>query len=142
VLLAKAGLLAPLSRRLLRDPARAKRRVFGSGYQDLAHLDDDVARSWLTATSATPEAARRFQHLIAGLDDRELRAIEPGLRALDVPTLIVWGTDDVFFDRKWAYWLRDTVPGATEVVEIEGGRLFFPDERAGELVAALRRHWT
>jgi pimeloyl-ACP methyl ester carboxylesterase len=58
-----------------------------------------------------------------------------------VPTLIVWGTDDVFFDVSWAYWLRDTIPGAAGVVEIEGGRLFFPDERAGELTEALRRHW-
>jgi len=42
---------------------------------------------------------------------------------------------------KWAYWLRDTIPGATGVAEIDGARLFFPDERAGELTAALRRHW-
>jgi hypothetical protein len=27
------------------------------------------------------------------------------------------------------------------VVEIDNGRLFFPDERAAELTAALRRHW-
>ena len=65
----------------------------------------------------------------------------PRWRRLQVPTLIVWGTDDIFFRRKWAYWLRDTIPGATEVVEIDGGRLFFPDERAAELTAALRRHW-
>jgi hypothetical protein len=31
--------------------------------------------------------------------------------------------------------------GAAEVVEIAGARLFFPDERAGELSVALRRHW-
>jgi pimeloyl-ACP methyl ester carboxylesterase len=55
--------------------------------------------------------------------------------------LIVWGTGDMFFDRTWAYWLRDTIPGASEVIEIEGGRLFFPDERATELAVALRRHW-
>ena len=58
-----------------------------------------------------------------------------------MPTLIVWGTGDRFFHRKWAYWLRDTIPGATEVVEIAGARLFFPDERAAEFTAALRRHW-
>ncbi|MGH3205175.1 MAG: alpha/beta fold hydrolase, partial [Streptosporangiaceae bacterium] len=60
---------------------------------------------------------------------------------LQVPTLIVWGTGDIFFRRKWAYWLRDTIPGATEVVELAGARIFFPDERATELTAALRRHW-
>ena len=63
------------------------------------------------------------------------------LSRLQVPTLIVWGTADKFFRRKWAYWLRDTIPGASEVVEIDGGRLFFPDERATEFTAALRRHW-
>ena len=41
----------------------------------------------------------------------------------------------------WADWLVDLIPGATGVVEIPGGRLFFPDERAGELVAALEAHW-
>ena len=54
-----------------------------------------------------------------------------------MPTLIVWGTDDAFFHLKWGRWLRDTIPGATELVEIEGGRLFFPDERAAELTASL-----
>ncbi len=51
------------------------------------------------------------------------------------------GTGDISFERKWAYWLRDTIPGATEVVEMEGARLLFPDERAAGNTAALRRHW-
>jgi pimeloyl-ACP methyl ester carboxylesterase len=79
--------------------------------------------------------------LLTSLHARDLLAIEPALARLQVPTLIVWGTSDVFFRRKWAYWLRDTIPGATDVVEIDGARLFFPDERATELTAALRRHW-
>jgi len=53
----------------------------------------------------------------------------------------VWGTGDRFFRVTWAHWLRDTIPGATEVVELDGARLFFPDERAAELTSALRRHW-
>ena len=69
---------------------------------------------------------------------RPRRARRPGRRRV---RLIVWGTGDIFFRRKWAYWLRDTIPGATEVVEIDGARLFFPDERATEFTAALRRHW-
>jgi pimeloyl-ACP methyl ester carboxylesterase len=79
--------------------------------------------------------------LLTSLHARDLLAAEPALRRLQVPTLIVWGTGDLFFRRKWAYWLRDTIPGATEVVELDGARLFFPDERAAELTAALRRHW-
>ena len=53
----------------------------------------------------------------------------------------MWGTGDIFFTRCWADWLVDLIPGATGVIEIPGGRLFFPDERAGELVAALEAHW-
>jgi len=63
---------------------------------------------------------------MTSLHARDLLAAEPALRRLQVPTLIVWGTRDRFFHRKWAYWLRDTIPGATEVIEIDGGRLFFP----------------
>jgi pimeloyl-ACP methyl ester carboxylesterase len=72
---------------------------------------------------------------------RDLLAVEPALARLDVPTLIVWGTGDIVFPLRWAYWLRDLIPGATAVVRIDGGRLLFPDERAAELVAALRPHW-
>jgi pimeloyl-ACP methyl ester carboxylesterase len=74
------------------------------------------------------------------LHARDLLAAEPALARLQVPTLIVWGTGDKFFRPKWAYWLRDTIPGAVDVVEIEGARLFLPDERATEFTAALRRH--
>ena len=98
-------------------------------------------RAWLEPQFGTAEGPRQSQRLLTSLHARDLLAAEPALACLHVPTLIVWGTSDKFFNRKWAYWLRDTIPGAAEVVEIDGGRLFFPDERAAELTAALRRHW-
>lgn len=142
VLLARTGLpLWRLTSRLPRDVSRGKQRFYGSGYQDLANLPDDVARAWLEPLFGTGESARQFQRLLRALRARDLLAAEPALARLQVPTLIVWGTGDNFFRPKWAYWLRDTIPGATSVVEIDGGRLFFPDERATELTAALRYHW-
>jgi pimeloyl-ACP methyl ester carboxylesterase len=101
----------------------------------------DVSKAMLDPVLGSPPRARQFQRLMTSLHRRDLLAAEPALRRLQVPTVIVWGTADRFFDRKWAYWLRDAIPGATEVAEIDGGRLFFPDERAAELAAALRRHW-
>ena len=83
-------------------------------------------------------APRQYQRWIASLHARDLRAVGPALRRLEIPTLIVWGTGDVFFNRRWAHWLQATIPGATEIVEVPGGRLFFPDERADELVTALQ----
>ena len=57
-----------------------------------------------------------------------------------MPTLIAWATHDVFFDLSWAYWLKNLIPGASGVIEIDG-RLFFPEERPGDLIDALRKHW-
>jgi pimeloyl-ACP methyl ester carboxylesterase len=141
VLLARMGLYARLAPRLARNVTRARKRIYGITYQDIANLPEEIARVWLEAQAGTAEAARQSQRLLTSLHARDLLAVEPALARLQVPTLIVWGTSDMFFRRKWAYWLRDTIPGATEVVEIDGGRLFFPDERAAELTAALRRHW-
>ena len=114
--------------------------MYGSAYQDVSRLPLEVVRAWLEPLFGTPAAARQFQRWVASLRARDLLAAEPALRQLQVPTLIVWGTGDVFFHGKWAYWLRDTIPGAAAVTEIPGARLFFPDERATELTAALRRH--
>ena len=141
VLLARVGLYARIAPRLARDIPRARKRIFGLTYQDVTRLPEDIVRAWVEPQLGTAEAARQSQRLLTSLHARDLLAVEPALARLQVPTLIVWGTKDIFFRRKWAYWLRDTIPGATEVVEIDGGRLFFPDERAAELTAALRRHW-
>jgi pimeloyl-ACP methyl ester carboxylesterase len=141
ILLARMGLFARIAPRLARDIHRARKRVYGPGYQDVSNLPEDIARAWLEPLLGTRQSAREYQRLLRSLHARDLLAAEPALARLQVPTLIVWGTGDIFFRRKWAYWLRDTIPGATEVVEIAGARLFFPDERATELTAALRRHW-
>lgn len=138
---ARAGQLAPTAPALLADPA-ASRAFFAASYQDPRHLTAELVTSFLAPLLSTAAAAERFQELVAGLGPSELLAAEPGLRALDVPTLIAWGTDDAFFDLSWAHWLRDTIPGAREVVEITDGKLFFPHERAAELAPHVRRHWT
>jgi pimeloyl-ACP methyl ester carboxylesterase len=126
---------------LWRRGTPAGKRLYRSGYCDIANLPDDVARAWLDAGLGTVESARQFQRWTLSVHAGDLLAIEPALARLHVPTLVVWGTGDIFFKRKWAYWLRDTIPGVTEVIEMPGARLFFPDERAAEFTAALRRHW-
>jgi pimeloyl-ACP methyl ester carboxylesterase len=143
VWLARAGLLAPLSGpRSLRNLPATRRRMYGIGYQDISKLPLEVVRAYLEPLAGTKELAKQAQRWIASLHNRDLAAVEPALRRLTVPTLIVWGTGDIFFRLRHAYRLRDTIPGATEVVTIDRGRLFFPDERAADLVTHLRAHWT
>ncbi len=141
LLLARTGLLARWAPRQLRDIPRARKRMYGLGYQDVGTVPEEVVRAWLEPLFGTVESARRFERLVLSIHRRDLLAVEPALARLKVPTLIVWGTSDIFFGKKWAYWLRDTIPGATEVIMLDKARLFFPDERAAELTAALRRHW-
>jgi pimeloyl-ACP methyl ester carboxylesterase len=139
--LARAGQLAATAPDLLADLAVARRAVFATGYEDPSQPSLELVDAFLRPILGTPERARQFEHMLAIIGPDDLLAVEPALQALDVPTLIVWGTADPFFELKWAYWLRDTIAGATEVVEIDGARLFFPDERAADLVPHLERHW-
>ncbi|MGW4475472.1 alpha/beta fold hydrolase [Nonomuraea sp. NPDC004354] len=138
--LAAKGELAPLTAVLLDRPALVTGSAFGAGYE---RIDDPEAlvERFLRPIFGDPERGRAFERFLVGLDAKDLVAIEPELGRLAVPTLVVWGTSDPFFEPRWARWLRDTVPGVRKVVEIEGGRLFFVEERAGELVPHLREHF-
>jgi pimeloyl-ACP methyl ester carboxylesterase len=138
--LARSGQLAPSAPALLADLAGARAAVFDAGYENPEFLTIDMVEAFLEPVLGTPAAAEKFQELLAGLGPTDLLAAEPALRTLNAPTLIVWGTADVFFDVKWAYWLRDTIPGA-RVVEVAGAKLFFPHERADELSTYIRAHW-
>jgi pimeloyl-ACP methyl ester carboxylesterase len=139
--LARAGNLAPTAVALFADLDTAAKVAFGTGYEHLDRVDPAVIRSYLEPCFGTMERAREFERLLAALDDGDLNAVTPQLREVTVPTLIVWGTGDEAFDVSWAYWLRDTIPGTTEVVTVDGARLFFPDERAMDLVPHLEQHW-
>ena len=56
------------------------------------------------------ERARQFERWLTSVHARDPLAVEPVLRRLDAPTLIVWGTGDRFFDVGWAHWLAHTLP--------------------------------
>lgn len=141
VAIARSGVLAFTAPYLAKRPQLALRAVFRGTYQYPGRVPLDVVRGFLEPVAGTRKKAREFARLLVAMDDADLRAIDADLRAFTVPTLLVWGTDDIFFGLDWAYKLRDTIPGVTELVEVPGGRLFFPDERAGELVDPLRKHW-
>jgi pimeloyl-ACP methyl ester carboxylesterase len=128
--LAAAGELAPLGVRLFEDHDTA-RTMFAPALEQPERLSSDDLRGYYEHHLASLEAAREVERL----------AIEPELRVLRVPTLAVWGTADPIFELPLAYWLRDTIPGCREVVEIPSGKLLWPSERPDELAAQLRRHW-
>jgi pimeloyl-ACP methyl ester carboxylesterase len=139
--LAAAGNLAPSAVAMFANLEAAAQISFASGYEHLDRIDRDVIRSYLQPCFGTIERARQFERLLVSLDVGDLQVVMPQLGELTVPTLVVWGTGDAFFDVSWAYWLRDTIPGTTRVVTVDGARLFFPEERPMDLVPHLEQHW-
>lgn len=90
----------------------------------------------------TEQRTRDLERFVVAFDNKHTRVVEPQLCKLYAPTLIVWGTDDVYFPVKWAHWLAKTISGAKPPVELAGARIFFPEERADEFNRLLRSHWS
>ena len=124
------------------DVARA---AFSVAYEDPTTLDTDSLQTYIGPLAASPQRAadltRFFAHMDGADPCEQTVEIEPLLRELDVPTLVVWGTGDVFFDVTWAHWLSDTIPGCHTVVELDGAKLFFPEERPDDLAPYLLDLW-
>jgi len=137
---AREGLLPEIGRRMLADVEDA-RAQFAIGYEHPERLSADTLRGYVEPLFASPGRAKDLERFILAIDCRSNVAVEPLLRRLTAPTLIVWGTGDIFFGIEWAHWLRDTIAGAERVIELPGAKLFFPEERPDELAAALRDHW-
>jgi pimeloyl-ACP methyl ester carboxylesterase len=96
-----------------------------------------VIRLYLQPLLSSKQRIEAFERYWLSFDNAQTVAIHSMLKALEVPTLIVWGLEDIFFDRKWAYSLKDTIPGAKRVVEVEDARLFFAEDRPDALASPI-----
>jgi pimeloyl-ACP methyl ester carboxylesterase len=132
--LAMAGPRIAARRRLLR-------LLLMAGYQHASQLPDEVVDAYGHPVLGTPQSASAFARLMAALSSDDLAAVRSQLGELLVPTLIAWGTGDVFFPIKWARRLAELIPGTTKVCTVRGARMHFPDERAAEFLPLLRQHW-
>lgn len=117
------------------------RSALGPAYEHPGRVTDDDIEACLRPLVRSAARTDDFRRFLAAFDSRHTLAVEDRLRRLNAPTLIVWGTDDVYFDVKWSHWLAEVIPGTRRRVELKGARLFFPEERAVELNQELRAHW-
>jgi pimeloyl-ACP methyl ester carboxylesterase len=145
---ARNGTLAPVFQGIIDRPdlmreryARGESVPLLRSYADPGILTDEIIRLYLQPLLSSPERIEAFQRYWLAFENVHTVKIQSGLKALKVPTLIVWGLKDIFFDRKWAYWLKDTIPGARRVVEVEDGRLFFPEDRPDSLTVPMLALW-
>jgi pimeloyl-ACP methyl ester carboxylesterase len=139
--LAEQGQLAQVLKANYDDRDAARSGPFAQTIERPDRLSDEEIRGIMEPHQATLDGAKRLERFAASFSPDQLTALEPKLRELEVPAIAVWGTADPIFPLELAHWLRDTIPGLREVVEIEDGLLFWPWERGEELVPHLRRHW-
>jgi pimeloyl-ACP methyl ester carboxylesterase len=114
--------------------------ALGPAYEHPEEVTDETIDTYLEPHLRTAQRTRDFARFLAAFDSSHTTRIEAALKKLSAPTLIVWGTDDIYFDVKWADWLANTIPGARQI-RFEGARIFFPEERWRDFNDALRKHW-
>ena len=138
---AAGGLRGALDAMLADKSIYRSPQALGLAYEHPEQVSDESIEAYLRPLVRTDRRTRDLQRFLAAFDNRHTLAIEGRLKTLTAPTLIVWGTDDVFFDVKWADWLADAIPGARRPVEFTGARIFFPEERWADFNKELRAHW-
>lgn len=137
---ARLGLLARLGPRVAAS-RRLKLSGLTAGCPHPGRLPAEVVDAYYDPIFGTPQSARAFARLVAAICSADLAGVRPELAALTVPTLLVWGTGDVFFPLKWAQRLAGLIPGTVGITTIEGARMHFPDYRADEFIPVLQQHW-
>src|SRR5246500_1459995 len=114
--------------------------ALGPAYERPETVTDEDIETYLRPMVRTEQRTHDLQRFVVSFDNKHTRVIQPKLRELQAPTLIVWATDDVYFPVEWAHWLAKTIPRAKPPVELKGARIFFPEERSDEFNRLLRDH--
>src|ERR1700736_280018 len=136
-----AGGLSKMLNAMLADKSIYRSQgALGPGYERPETATDEDIEIYLRPHLRSEQRTRDLERFVGAFDHKHTLAIEPQLRRLKAPTLIVWGTDDVYFPVKWAHWLAEAIPGAKPPIEISGARIFFPGEAGGEVNLLLRAH--
>ena len=117
-------------------------QALGPAYEHPERVTDETIDIYLKPHLRTAQRTRDLERFLAAFDPSHTIAIEAQLKKLHAPTLIVWGTNDIYFDVKWADWLAATIPGTGRSVRFERARIFFPEERWQEFNQELRNHWS
>lgn len=121
--------------------ARSPKGIGGSAYVDPANFTDEAIEVYFSPLVSSPLRRAQLNRHLAAYDPNPLLAIESALRRCTAPTRMVWGTADQLFPVVWAEWLDRTLPESRGVRLVEGGKLFWPEERPDLLAEEARALW-
>jgi pimeloyl-ACP methyl ester carboxylesterase len=138
--LAEVGELGPVVAAMAGDFALARSEAgFGMGYATAPSLSDELLTSYTAPFAA--DGGKGLERFLVAPKAEELIGIAPLLAKLTAPVQVAWGTGDVFFEPAWAERLRELIPATERVTLVPDAMLFWPDERAADLVGLLRDFW-
>jgi pimeloyl-ACP methyl ester carboxylesterase len=141
-MVAAGGLPGTLNAMLTDKSLYRSPQALGLAYERPEAVSDDTIETYLRPHTRSPQRIHDLERFVGAFDCRHTVEIEKPLRLVRAPTLIAWGTDDIFFDLRWSHWLEKAIPGTKRRVEIKSGRIFFPEERSSEFNKELRAFWT
>jgi pimeloyl-ACP methyl ester carboxylesterase len=141
-MVAEGGLPGTLAAMLNDKKIYRSPQALGPAYEKPEAVTDATIDTFFKPHVRTPQRTQDLERFVNAFDNQHTLAIEPKLKALKAPALIVWGDDDVYFDVKWSAWLEKVLPGPTRRVVLPGARLFFVEERPERFNDELRAFWT
>jgi len=139
----KALSIAPaarLARRLGAGRAWARSRVgLRLGVHDPAALSNDAIDEYFAFEAEGPERFEQFRRFALSGHPRYTLEAAKRFGALDVPTLVVWATEDRWLSASWAKRLANDIAGTRGVELVPFAGHFWQEEKPVEVAEHIRR---
>jgi pimeloyl-ACP methyl ester carboxylesterase len=103
------------------------------GHDDSARASESMTIHWRAYAEGGGAAA--FARQLRSLRTRDTLTVAPALPSLRVPTRVIWGAADQF--QKVAYGERLARDLGVELLRIEGGKHFTPEDHPDPLASAI-----
>ncbi len=128
---AAGGLRGALDAMLADKNLYRSSQALGPAYEHPERVEDLTIETYLRPLVRTEQRTLDLQRFLAAFDSAHTVAIETELRALQAPTLIMWGTNDIYFGIEWSHWLANNIPGTRQRIRARGGLSVLPGGAPG-----------
>jgi pimeloyl-ACP methyl ester carboxylesterase len=121
--------------------ARSAQGLGGMCYADAAHPTDEALHMYFGPLIDSPARKSALHRYALALERNALLGIRALQRRSQVPTRIVWGSDDTIFDASNAAYLASSFGNSHGARRLENAKLFWPEERPDIVAAQARMLW-
>jgi haloalkane dehalogenase len=121
--------------------ARSAQGIGGMCYGNPMHPTDEAIEYYFSPLVNSPVRKAQAHAYAIALDHNVLAGVEPALKRSNVPTRIVWGTDDKIFAVKSPEYLSSVLGRSRGVRQLAGSKLFWPEERPDVIAEEARALW-